>query len=59
MTLLESLEAGKHAAKIQRKHGRWRIAVYRGRYLVAVYEARELRAACALAVGSRLPTGTV
>lgn len=59
MTLLEALEAGGCSAKIQRKRGQWRIAVYRRSNMVAVFEARELRAACALAVGSRLPTGTV
>ena len=59
MTLLEALESGGHTAKIARKSGRWRITVYRQRRSVAVYEARELRAACALVVGSRLPTDTV
>lgn len=59
MTLLEALEAGGHTAKIARKGGLWRITVYRRRHVIAVYEARELRAACALVVGSRLPTGTV
>lgn len=59
MTLLEALEAGGCSAKIQRERGQWRIVVYRRSDVVAVHEARELRAACALAVGSRLPTSTV
>ena len=56
MTLLEALETGRYTAKIQRKSGQWRIAVYKGRRLVRHYEHRELRAACSIAVGSSLPT---
>lgn len=56
MTLLEALETGRYTAKIQRKAGQWRIAVYKGRRIIAHHEARELRAACSLAVGSSVPT---
>ena len=59
MTLLEALESGGYTARIARKGGKWRVTVYRRRAVIAVYEARELRAACALVVGSRLPTDTV
>ena len=56
MTLLEALESGTYTAKIQRKSGMWRVAVYHRRRLVRHYEHRELRGACALALGSSVPT---
>lgn len=56
MTLQEALETGRYTAKIQRKHGQWRIAVYKARRLIAHHEARELRTACSLAVGAIVPT---
>lgn len=56
MTLQEALETSDYTAKIQRKHGLWRIAVYRGRRLIAQHEARELRNACSLAVGASVST---
>lgn len=59
MTLLEALEIGGYTAKIQRKHGQWRIAVYHRRRMVRHYEHRELRGACALALGSSVPTDTL
>lgn len=56
MTLLEFVESVGASAKIQRKGGMWRIALYRNRKRIKLYEHRELRGACALALGSSVPT---
>lgn len=59
MTLQEAIESGQFTAKIQRKDGMWRIALYRQRRMTTIYEARELRQACAIALGSTVPGDTV